>query len=621
MLLILKLFYQVKGKTKMEDNKLKVTFDMNIFNHLGVKLYTTIPPMIAELVSNAWDADAKNVYINMLEMPCKQIIVKDDGNGMDFEELNSCFLKVGRNRRCDLNSGLSLGGRPVLGKKGLGKLSMFGIGKDITITTVKNNLKNTFSMSYEKIEQANGTEYYPEIIDYNVETKEANGTEIRIDNIERNSPFDLNGLHDNLLSRFKIFDTDFIIHINDDEKLKIDKNMIPESKCQFSWSFPDDYKNNFDENDELYKFAINNNISGKIFTSLTPITKEQQGIVLYSRGKLVQEGKSFNSRGNDNFFQYMSGFFDVDFIDADNQIDNCSTDRKSLAWDTYNNDELIKLQLFLEKLVSLTQSKWRESRKQEKEKKVIEKGINVNEWLSTLNAVERPLAKKLTNAIISNDHIDVETSTFYISTIKDMYGFQEFQNFAQKLSEMDKLEDEDALKLLLDWKTIEEKELAKIATGRIQTIEKFEKYIAEDASETKVIQGFLEEFPWLLDPKMSSFEREVTYSKMLKEHFPDEDLPLHDRRIDFLCTNDSGVLHVIELKRPSITVTIKEIKQIMDYVNFIKNHCPNNISIVEGYLISDKMTIDSSTQTMIDRLKPENIYVKSYTDLLLEAKR
>lgn len=48
----------------MSQKELQVTFDINTIDHLGVKLYSTIPPMIAELVSNAWDADAHNVYIN-----------------------------------------------------------------------------------------------------------------------------------------------------------------------------------------------------------------------------------------------------------------------------------------------------------------------------------------------------------------------------------------------------------------------------------------------------------------------------------------------------------------------------------------------------------------------------
>ncbi len=83
---------------------------------------------------------------------------------------------------------------------------------------------------------------------------------------------------------------------------------------------------------------------------------------------------SFSERANDNFFQYMAGNFAVDFIDESPEIDNCSTDRKSLAWDTYGNTELDLLKQLLGKLVSLTQSKWRQSRKEAKIEKIRERG-------------------------------------------------------------------------------------------------------------------------------------------------------------------------------------------------------------------------------------------------------
>ena len=79
--------------------------------------------------------------------------------------------------------------------------------------------------------------------------------------------------------------------------------------------------------------------------------------------------------------------------------------------------------------------------------------------------------------------------------------------------------------------------------------DRFEKYISANASETKIMQKFLEQFPWILDPRMTNFSREVTYSKWLHEHFPDDELETNNRRIDFLCSNNDGVVHIIELKR------------------------------------------------------------------------
>ena len=39
--------------------KFTMEFELTTIEHLGVKLYSFLPPVIGELVSNAWDADAE----------------------------------------------------------------------------------------------------------------------------------------------------------------------------------------------------------------------------------------------------------------------------------------------------------------------------------------------------------------------------------------------------------------------------------------------------------------------------------------------------------------------------------------------------------------------------------
>ena len=610
----------------MEQKELQVTFDINTIDHLGVKLYSTIPPMIAELVSNAWDADANNVYINFKNEGEKTITVSDDGIGMTFSELNDYFLKIGRNRRVEMHKDETDGGRKVLGKKGLGKLSMFGIGKKITISTVKSGIKNTFVMDYEQLKDCEGNVYKPTVIDYCIKTDEKNGTSFFIEHLSRKSDFDIERLHRNLQTRFHIYSDKFVVHINDDEKYEINSNDIPEDKCQFVWKFPEDFEKDFDTETykfkDLFEFGKVKGVQGKIYTSQTPLNKDVQGIVLFSRGKLVQEHSSFDDRANDNFFQYMSGSFDVDFIDNSFDVDNCSTDRKSLAWDIDENEELFKLQELIKKLVSIAQKKWREQRKAEKKRKVSSHGYDVDEWIKALNPAERPLAQKLTNAIIENDDIAEDIAADYIGCIKDMYSFEGFKQFTAELDELQELDNEHAIKLLTDWNTIEAKEYAKIAIGRVKTIEQFEKFIQTNASERDVIQKFLEEFPWLLDAKMSKFEREITYTKLLKQKFNAESiLPESNRRLDFLCTNSAGVIHVIELKRPRIKLTMKEIQQICEYVEFIETQFPQTQGNVKGFLISDNMTYEPGANKYRKGLEKEGIFIKSYSDLLAEARR
>ncbi|MEX0398758.1 ATP-binding protein, partial [Providencia rettgeri] len=72
----------------MEDNKLILKFDPNTIEHLGVSLYSKLPSVLSELISNSWDADATKVSINFIEDKTKEIIYTDDGEGMTFSELN-----------------------------------------------------------------------------------------------------------------------------------------------------------------------------------------------------------------------------------------------------------------------------------------------------------------------------------------------------------------------------------------------------------------------------------------------------------------------------------------------------------------------------------------------------
>src|SRR5579872_1944573 len=104
--------------------ELEMQFDPNTIEHLGIQMYSTLPPVIGELISNAYDADAKSVKIHLIDEGEKSITIADTGHGMKYEDLNSKFLKIGRNRRTDTTGQKSESkNRYVIGKKGIGKLS------------------------------------------------------------------------------------------------------------------------------------------------------------------------------------------------------------------------------------------------------------------------------------------------------------------------------------------------------------------------------------------------------------------------------------------------------------------------------------------------------------------
>ena len=66
------------------SKKYKISVDTRILELLGPNLYTNIYYILAELIANAYDADAHNVYL-IEDRDSGDIIVEDDGRGMSYE--------------------------------------------------------------------------------------------------------------------------------------------------------------------------------------------------------------------------------------------------------------------------------------------------------------------------------------------------------------------------------------------------------------------------------------------------------------------------------------------------------------------------------------------------------
>ena len=106
---------------------------LSILNHLGRNLYRSFMTVLGEAISNAWDADAHNVYIT-IERDNRKLVIIDDGDGMDEDGFQNRFLKIGYSKRKDSITHTKIG-RPFIGRKGIGKLALLSCAQTITIVT------------------------------------------------------------------------------------------------------------------------------------------------------------------------------------------------------------------------------------------------------------------------------------------------------------------------------------------------------------------------------------------------------------------------------------------------------------------------------------------------------
>lgn len=593
-------------------------FDPKTIEHLWISLYAKLPTVIAELISNSWDADADNIIIDFIDnQEDKVIVFKDDWVWMSFDEINDKFLVIGRNRRKDL-CWKTVKGRNVIGKKGLGKLSVFWIAKEIEVITIKDKIKNHFLMCIDDILNTEGGIYNPTILAQNKKTDEENWTILLLKQIKRKSDFEIEAIIASLSKKFIIFDQIAvnILHNGKEKCILTNEKKFESFDIQFSWVFPN----------ESFSFEYDEaqNIKGRIITLRTPIKDpEMRGIYLTSRGKIVNIASFYWVRDNDQFHTYITWYLQIDFIDNLDE-DIISTDRQSLNWEHENAK---KLESFLQATIKQIQRERRTKRAEEKAEKIKEETkLDTKERIESLPMHVKDLWKKIINPILEDPSINTKESVSIISSVINKFDNEDYKEYAFNIADIAKPEDiPQLIKLMNNWKVVEMKQFSDLALTRIEVIKKFESLIYGDTLEVPTLHNFLKQFTRILDPRILEFKDEVAYSKLLKENFSEEQLEEKDRRIDFLCSNALWeILYVIEIKRSKSKIGLKELEQWYDYQSFLKQKYSSQtwFSKVVCYIIWWEKDTDYKFKNKEETYRKSwEVFVKTYKELLEQAKQ
>lgn len=118
-----------------DQTQFSFAISLSVLNHLGRNLYRNFITVLGEAISNSWDADAKNIWIDF-EKDKSFLTIKDDGIGMDANDFQGKFLKIGYSKRKNGDSKTDRG-RPFIGAKGIGKLALLSCANRVTIFSKK----------------------------------------------------------------------------------------------------------------------------------------------------------------------------------------------------------------------------------------------------------------------------------------------------------------------------------------------------------------------------------------------------------------------------------------------------------------------------------------------------
>lgn len=579
-------------------NPYKMSISLNVLDHLGLKLYSNTPAVVAEVIANAWDADASEVKVE-IDTENNIIIVCDDGVGMNTLDINHKYLLVGYQKR-ETNGEKTKKGRVPMGRKGIGKLSLFSIAEQFEVYTKKAGCEGeAFRMDYNQIKTAIRSEenlpeaiYEPEKIPYNKDIGES-GTIIVISKLRKNlRSTSVTHLRKRVARKFGILSDAFKISINEEEVRYSERDYFGKAKYIFCYSGEDyrQYCQNLDDVDDIDpfvrsgKFAVktndteeNYNFGGwiAISDSSTDLRESEASdepieslntISVLVRGKVAIEDilskLTIKSYITNNIF----GEISADFLDSDELEDITTTNRQSIIEEDPRHKALLA---FVRRELNHIISTHNNLAEKTGKKAAFSFHPRIEEWYNGLNADHKDTAKKLFGRInkISVESVD-EKRRLFISSILAFESLK-LRNLLNLLETVT-LENMSVLKdVFLQLDDLEATAYYQSSKQRLEVINALNKLAAENAKE-RFIQEHLHSHLWLLDP---SWERGAVPPKMetsISKAFDESTESLSDEekssRLDIYHTMTANKHVIIELKRYKASLRTDELyKQISKY--------------------------------------------------------
>lgn len=565
-----------------DPNPYQMTLSFSVMKHLGLGLYSNVPAVLSEVVANAWDADAQKVVID-IDVSGK-ITITDDGHGMSVDDANNKYLYVGYERRRQ-ESGRTDLGRPVMGRKGIGKLSLFSIAKTIEIHSAKDGEFHGFILNTDDIEEMikHGEEkqYYPERVPTDgIELRM--GTRIILTNVKRRLHRSNIALKRRLARRFSIIgpDHDFRVVLNGQEISPVDRGY--HDKVQYIWTFDrrgemiqnsarnrDDTEQRSPDlsvDDQSYKIGGWIGTARKAGDLKDPETGENLNrIAILVRGKLALDDILDEFADDGVYSKYIFGEIHADFLDQDDGEDIATTSRQKIIED---DPRYRALHAKIQNEVKHIGNRWTGLRNEEGQK-VAELIPQIKTWIAGLDESHREDARKLLgriNRLPIDD--DTEKRQIFIGAI---FTFERLR-FRRLTRRIDQISDDNLAvlgQIFTQLDDLEESAYYQTTHNRLDVITKLADLVDENKKE-RVIQEHLFDHLWLLDP---SWERATSTERMerriasalteVSKNFTPEEIGY---RVDIRYKTTAGKHVIIELKRANRTFRTEDlISQISKY--------------------------------------------------------
>lgn len=568
----------------------RMKIGMQVLEHLGLNLYSNTSAVISEAVANSWDADATKVEIK-LDTANKIITIYDNGSGMSADDINKKYLLVGYKKRSERATTPKLN-RPYMGRKGIGKLSLFSIANTITLYSVKDGEKSALRLIAADLKEAINREdaYYPKPLPESDVDFDGDGTKIILSdlkkvNISRLAEY----LKKRLARRFSVFGHNFDVSVDGSLITVQDRDYLP--KAQYLWPYVpstvadeerasyyasqcgDTLKKTFPPRFNFIDVPTSDGktekleITGWIATAKEPSTlrdgdENLNRIVIMVRGKMAKENILPDISSSALYTKYIFGELNVEFLDEDKKEDIATSNRQD-----FNEEDarFIALKIFMEKELSIVRKDWEAERSNEGEEFATSFDV-VKEWYDQCQGDDKRAAKSLFGKI---NQLTVAAEDKKVLLQHGILAFESLRlkDELSKLQELDAEHLSDFITIAGRLDSIEATHYYQVMNSRLEVIRGMEKLVDEEALE-KAVQHYLAEHLWLLDPTWDKGTMNVVVEKRIQKALDSVNAKLTEEerkaRLDVYYRKNASRHVIIELKRSGRKLKYIELMQQID---------------------------------------------------------
>jgi hypothetical protein len=595
-------------------------------------------PAIAELISNAWDADATNVHVRLpldeawdSSDQDQTIEVSDDGNGMTWDMVRDAYLDVGRDRREVDRTDKSPEGRLLQGRKGIGKLAGFGIADIVEVQTVHKNPdpgvgKKTLIWFKLDLADLRKAPKGPVPVDLGYAGpvgkaprggRRKRGTTVTLRQLHERRAQNVSRFHQSMAQRFLLIGPKFRVRINGAD--------LKEENIRLQWRWP---KRNWGTD----------NVAGcgpvMYWIGFTRQPRRQNegdlsGMLIYTRGKISQEATFFDISGGvtgQHGLRYLVGMVKAEWVDAGNEgPDLIATHRGSIAWESPPG---MAFQGWGQRLLKKHLAEWAKLRTELRLKQIKDVRPELRARIERLAPSYKTIALRFVDKFKS---VEMEPQEFedILSWFLDALENATLRSILQKLRDTDITDLQQLDELFSKMEVRTAVTLLQVIESNLAAIGALEKMHHKDAKERGVISKHLERNPWLIDTTWMLNKAEARVATWIGKEFglKGKRRKGDDDRADFFCVAVGGTLHIVEIKRGAHVAKAKDILQAEKYRKYVTRRFseltdPKAIKYcsVQSHLIAAKLhdEAESVKQAYADK---GWVFFTTWDDLIERAKQ